>query len=484
MKARYLKSIMLLLLAFTTSCGSSGDNDSPDVPDTTDSTEQESQVMKTMTYTPTSETFANPERGFYTEVESTLSGQISESTLKKLRTDGKTLVQIMYYLSNYKDEAIPQTGLDMINTDLGHVRDAGLKAILRFAYTNSSSGTDAPMDIVLQHMDQLKSVLTANKDVIACTQAGFIGAWGEWYYSSNGLNNASAYKQVLDKWLEILPSDRCIQVRTPQYKRDYLGVTGPISAAQAYNGTAIARLGHHNDAFMADETNLGTYQDVAVDKEYLATEGLYLPIGGETCLPNSTATPSSGSAALEEMKALHWSFLNDAYDTKVLNQWANDGVMTDITNGMGYRLRLVKGEFSTKHNPGSDLVVTLTLTNVGFAAMYNPRDVQLILISADGATTYVASLPDDPRTWKPNVTSKIEATVALPDDIAAGAYKLYLNLPDPEESLSSNPLYSVRLANANIWDSTLGYNDLGVTVNVSSGSTMPKSTSSIKFVRK
>lgn len=484
MKTMPTKILLLLFLGLMVSCGSSGSDDTPGSPDKPNGKGTTSQVMKTVVYSPTDETFANPERGFYTEIESNMSDDVSKNTLAQLRNDGKTLVQILYYLDDYKDKALPETGLTKLNSDFAKVRSAGLKVILRFAYTNSSSGSDAPMDIVLQHMDQLKGVLSANKDVIACVQAGFIGAWGEWYYSSNGLNNARSYKQVLDKWLEILPADRCVQVRTPKYKRDYLGVTQPLSATQAYNGSPIARIAHHNDAFMADATNLGTYSDIVADKQYLAAEGLYLPIGGETCLPSADAQPSSGTAALEEMKALRWSFLNDAYDRKVLNQWTRDGVMKSITDGMGYRVRLTKGEFSTKHNAGSALSVRLTLTNVGFAAMYNPRIVQLVLVSADGSSTYVATLPDDPRTWKPNVTSKISADVALPADIQPGSYRLYLNLPDPEPSLAGNPAYSVRLANANVWDATTGYNDLGVTVNVSSDNSMAKSNSSIKFVKK
>lgn len=479
---KYYKYIGLLLFAVTASCGSG--NGSTTDPVDPDPGTGSSQTMKTVTYQTTDETFANPERGMYTEIECNLTDAVSESKLKSLRNDGKTLVQLLYYLNGYNDKELPSSGITKISADMGRVRNAGMKVILRFAYTDSETGKDAPMDIILKQMDQLKTVFTNDKDVIACVQAGFIGAWGEWYYSSNSLNNTASYNKVISKWLEVLPADRCVQVRTPKYKQDYIGSATAITEAQAYNGTAIARIAHHNDAFMADESNMGTYTDVTKDKAYLATECLYLPIGGETCLPSTTATPSSGAAALQELQTLHWSFLHDGYDTKVLNQWTKDGVMTTIKNKLGYRIQLTSGEYSTKHIAGSSLDVKLKLMNVGFAAMYNPRKLQLILQSTDGSKTWVATLPEDPRTWKPSKSCTVSESVALPSDIAAGQYKLYLYLPDAESSLAGNPLYAVRLANKDIWNSTTGYNDLGVTIAVSATGNLSASTSSIKFVKK
>jgi pimeloyl-ACP methyl ester carboxylesterase len=40
---------------------------------------------------------------------------------------------------------------------------------------------------VVSHLDQLQPILTDNYDVIAFVQAGFIGSWGEWYYTTNNL---------------------------------------------------------------------------------------------------------------------------------------------------------------------------------------------------------------------------------------------------------------------------------------------------------
>ena len=485
MKRTY-KYILNLLLAIAVSTAaiacSSSSSDGPDDP-STPPTDQK-QVLKSVSYTSTDETFLNPERGYYSQMEGSLTKEVSLASLQALRKKGNTLVMLMYYLTGYNNGPLPEDGLAKIGRDFANVRKAGVKAIVRFAYTNRQEGEDAPMDVILGHLDQLKPVLNDNKDVIACAQAGFIGAWGEWYYSTNKLNNTSSYNKLIKKWLEVLPADRCVQVRTPKYKMDYLASNTPLDAQHAHTATDQARIAHHNDAFMADATNMGTYQDVAADKAYLATDGLYLPVGGETCLPSADAAISKGADAVGDLKKLHWSFLNDLYDQKVLNSWKKDGVGTTIANCLGYRIQLVKGTFSTKHSAGSDLSIRLILQNKGFAAMYNPRKVELVLVSADGKTEYVATLPDDPRTWLPAKTSIVEQTVALPTDIQDGSYKLYLALPDACETLAANAMYSVRLANNGVWDEATGRNSLGVNIAVSKTDAMPASTSSVKFVKR
>ena len=473
-----LLNIALLLLALSwVSCSSSGNDDPNPTPNGGDG----SQNLQTVKYTSTKEDFFNPERGMYTMVESNLTTPLSAARLNTAKNAKESLVQIVYYLKDRRNQALSTADLNKITTDLATVRQAGLKAILRFAYSSAATEPDAPLNIIEQHLNNLKPVLVQNKDVIACMQAGFIGAWGEWYYSSNGLNNNASRNEVLAKWLEVLPTDRFVQVRTPAYKRNFTGIQTPLDASFAYKNSPQARIAHHNDAFMADETNMGTYEDVAKDKAYLAQEGLYTPIGGETARPSSTTPPSRGKAALDELKTLHWSFLHDGYDRVVLKQWEKDGVMDEIRMNLGYRLVLMRGKYSTQLTPGSDLNAILSIYNIGFAAMYNPRKVQLILRSKDA--TYIATLPDDPRTWKPRHLTNLTAKVQLPADIPAGDYQLLLFLPDAEPSIAARADYAVRLANKEMWEATTGYNNLGVTIKVEKTGTAPQSTAAVKFIK-
>ena len=63
----------------------------------------------------------------------------------------------------------------------------------------------------------------------------------------------------------------------------------------------------------------------------------------------------------------------------------------------------------------------------------------------------------DPRFWLPEEEQKFTLACSL-IDFKPGAYKLYLNLPDPYESIHNDPRFSIRLANENVWDEATGYN--------------------------
>lgn len=439
------------------------------------------EAVQVVNYLPDTDLFPNPERGFYKQLNNTVA--LSEKTLRNYRNENMSLILRIYYLKEFRNAPIGDELLAQMNRDMDVLRRAGVKAILRFSYAEAIDEPDAPLEVILQHLEQVKPVLQQNKDVIAVLQAGFIGAWGEWYYTTNNLNNDRARKAVLDKILEVLPEGRCVQVRTPNYKRNYTGVREAIRPEEAFGAKAVARIGHHNDCFMASADDYGTYEDVAADKTYLAAEGLYVPMGGETCPPDGV-DPADCVKAQSEMRTLHWSYLNQDYYRGVIDNWEVQGCMDDIVRDMGYRLVLQKGEYSAEHIPGSELSVAIRLQNVGYAPLFNPRNVELVLRSADGKTCYAVQLPDDPRTWQPGKTADLNAKAALPADLAPGDYKLYLFLPDPEPALHDRAEFAVRLANRGCWDEATGYNDLGVVIRVEVTGELPLSSSAVRFVRR
>lgn len=489
MTNRILKrSSLIALLPFLfilgiTACG--GDNH-PNTDDNGSGDDGNGTVigpLKTVNYISTNDLFPNPERGFYKYTDSKGTPALSEQTLRSYRQNNVSLIYRLYYLKDFKNTPISDTFLSQIKQDMEVARKAGIKIILRFAYSLAMDEPDAPLSVILQHLDQIKPILQENKDVIAVLQAGFIGSWGEWYYTTNNLNNDAARKAILDKILEVLPVERTVQVRTPNYKRNYIGMKTAIQAEDAFSGKAIARIGHHNDCFMASADDYGTYTDATIDKSYLNTEGLYLPIGGETCPPDGV-DPADCEKAQAEMRNLRWSYLNEDYYKGVNDTWITGGCMDRIIREMGYRIVLQKGEFSEKHAPGSELYANITLQNLGYAPPFNPRKVELILRSKDGKNTYIASLPDDPRKWQPYKTITVNAKVALPTNLVAGDYKLYLYLPDPESSIHDRPEYAIRLGNKDCWEAETGYNDLGIDFQVNASSNLPASQSSIKFILK
>ena len=479
MKKRHC--ILLAAAAFLAlACGSNTNEENPD-----NGTKKNPETdLKTVTYQLSNNEIANPERGLFTQYESNAKDYVALSYLRKLRSEGKTLVQLMYYLDDYRDKDLPGGFATKLEVDLDQVREAGMKAILRFAYTAKQDGADAPMHIIKRHLDQIKPTLHKQVGVIACVQAGFIGAWGEWYYSTNKLNNPTAYRQLLDKWLEVLPVERCIQVRTPKYKQEYVGNATPLNDRTAFKNTAAARIAHHNDAFMTDETNMGTYEDIEKDKSYVAQDALYLPLGGETAEPPKNVKWASGEKAWNEIYNLHWSFLNDAYYKPLLKSWANGGWLDKIKKFLGYRIALTKVKFSEQNAPGSDLKLNLWFTNTGTACMYNARPACFILRAENGVDEYLANSNIELRAIQPNRPVEIHVQLKLPESLPVRKYKLFMWMPDADQKLQSMPEYAVRLANNTGWDGRTGYNDLDISINVAKDKNAKAGTSPFVFAPK
>ena len=450
--------IFVLLGLLNICCGFSGCSPKPG-----DEPTKEQRI--TVNYKSINDKFPNPERGFYKYSDNlgANGGMLSESALKAYRNNNITLLFRYFYLKDFRNAPLTDKVLDDFDRDMETIRKSGMKCIVRFAYTSAISEPDAPLETILQHLDQLKPRLEKNIDVIAVMQAGFIGSWGEWYYTTNHLNTSGARYEVLKKILETLPSNRMVQVRTPAYKQEFLKRQTPLTQEEAYSEQNVARIGHHNDCFLASTTDYGTYVNIDVDKAYLNKDCLYVPIGGETCPPDGVS-PADGLKAYSEMRYLRFSYLNEDYFREVNNLWVNGGYMDNIIREMGYRLELISGEYPEAVSRGSTFSARIILKNVGFASLFNERKAELILKNAQNS--YRASLDVEPRSWKPTVENALDLDIGIPGDIIPGEYTLYLNLPDVYPSLHDNPDYSVRFANENVWESQSGYNNLLVTIQV------------------
>src|SRR5436190_15701833 len=181
------------------------------------------QAVSTVNYISSSAVINNPERGFYKhhETQSTPYSVLDQNTLNSYKGSNFTLILRMFYLKDFLNGPISGTYLTNIQSDFDKIRNAGLKCIVRFAYTDRTTGTtDATKTQILSHISQLKPLLTSNSDIIAVVQAGFIGTWGEWYYTTHFGQNPTATdfqnrKEVLDAILGALPTSRMVQLRTP-----------------------------------------------------------------------------------------------------------------------------------------------------------------------------------------------------------------------------------------------------------------------------
>lgn len=477
-----------------------------------------------VTYTESPEDFPNPERGFYRPIEVHASNYkvLIEAELRDLRSPqqvpkgnyqvASTLVFRYYILDDVVDTPIKASFFINIKKDFEAARAAGIKLIPRFVYTNRQKKGDcpegficppygdAPKAIILKHIAQLKPVLYANADVIACVQLGFIGTWGEQYYSdffgdasSNGTQGKLIDKnwkdriEVIKAMLDAVPADRMIQLRYPQLKQRYIyGINSPLTSAplkdkEAFTATDKARLGFHNDCFMAGVNDYGTYEDygnsstprtyddtvLKVLRDYAGADGKFVAVGGETCSdafsPMNDCEP--GGRIQAEFAALHYSFINSNYNTEVTNDWQDGGCMDNIKRNLGYRFVLQSAALPDAVAKGGSLNMVLNIKNKGYASPYNKRPVKLLLRNTKTGKITAFTLATDVRRWFTG-SVKVAEAVKIPANLPTGNYEMLLSLPDAYASIAAKPEFSIRLANEGVWEEKTGYNKLNHTITV------------------
>jgi hypothetical protein len=495
--------LSILLLMLQAACSKSGKDDTNAPGD-----------RNIITYTASTEDFPNPERGFYRYSETKAGNYtaLDADELKQWRqlnavSGGNyqvhsTLVFRYFVMDTFKSTPLSTSFLDAIKNDFTIAREAGVKLIPRFVYTTAvTAGAcpegficppygDASKEIVLQHLAQLKPVLADGADVIAVVQLGLIGVWGENYYTdhfgdasqnSQGKlldNNWQDRNEIIRALLDAVPEDRMIQVRYPQIKQRFIygikaGVTVPaLMESEAFTEKDKARIGFHNDCFLASADDYGTYADYGNStspresanntlRAYMMQDSKYVPVGGETC--DDTFSPQNdcdpAGRAETEMREFHYSYLNSAYNNAVNDDWQTGGCMENIKRNLGYRLVLKETVFPKEASAGEPMQISITLDNVGYASPFNKRPAILVLKSKTGGTDHIYDLNTDVRKWFSG-TTKIEQTVNLDATLPKGQYDLFIWLPDQYNSIRSRSEYAIRLANENIWQESTGYNSL------------------------
>ena len=110
-------------------------------------------------YVENQQTIPNPERGFYRHGFAYYCNE-TEFPLHKLEeffNDGIRLVMCYYRLDKTKDEV----DLQRLTQQATRVKAKGMKMILRFFYTESETGDDAPPERVLTHSITLRTSFKA-----------------------------------------------------------------------------------------------------------------------------------------------------------------------------------------------------------------------------------------------------------------------------------------------------------------------------------
>ncbi|GAA0732795.1 DUF4832 domain-containing protein [Aquimarina litoralis] len=444
-------------------------------------------IAQTVNYTSSQNIIANPERGLqkYSITSNNYAtavgaNNLSVSTLEdwKNGSDKVTVVFRYFLLDAFLDSNINNTYLDNIRNDFDNIRLAGLKTIVRFSYSNSQ-GTEPQQPTktqILTHISQIAQILDENKDIILSHQAGFIGTWGEWYYTNSAefgtegsisTEQWNNRKEIVDAMLSATPTNIPLQVRYANIKKTMYGNT-PLTEQTAYKNTANARIGFFNDAFLNDYGDQGTYSVSnqcatpvgTSDYNFIANETKYLPMTGETNGLNGcdSGFRTSGANAIDEMNLTNWTTINRDFYTPFWDGVIASNTYEEIVRRLGYRYTLTSSSVTVNN---LDFDLALEIQNVGFARIFKERDVYLMIQNTETNDIITSLIDTDIRTWENTTTINQNFDIGI-----SGTFKLYLWIPDNDVTLQTNPDYSIQLANTGTWNSPTGYNDLLQTITL------------------
>ena len=420
--------------------------------------------------------------------------RLQEQNVERAVNSGPKLMRSLVSLSDYRYRSLDASFLNALREGFAQIRQQGAKVIPRFAYVvpNSSfQGTggevaeDASLDRVIEHIGQLAPVLRENLDVIAWFEAGFIGAWGEWHGSMNGLDSNSSKDRVREALLANFPVERQILFRvpadvrrwSPQGREDLNADDGAESDPSAWKPARLAmdsarrirsdarRTGMHNDCFMSGETDAGTYPTGDL-RDFTRAWNRNGTFGGEMC--NTWPQRSSCGAIQEEGPAYQVAYLNNSFQMpNFRSQWRQGGCEATAVAAIGPRIALESISHPT--STSGAMTVTVSIRNLGWSRIYNRRSLEVVLLGSGGNEVAAIPLGLSSLDWKSGSTSQT-AEVTVPASVPSGQYRVALRSPDSSESLKRDQRYALRFANQDRnnqrWDSGTGAFVTGTSLQV------------------
>ncbi len=354
-----------------------------------------------------------------------------------------------------------------IDAGLSAYEGSGMRLLVRFVYNFGPAGAlDAPMDVILAHVDQLMPVLLRHRDVIFALEAGFIGTWGEWHTSTSG--NASPAEE--DRLLDALTG--WVQGAFPillRYPADLL----------RYTGTAVPTpgLGLHDDFWASDAHDGGTWiprdgfgtSQLQAYAEAVARSTMFVAEFGALSPSQQTCAALDAYARRIPIQSLSLGI----YPPEIATAIAAQGCLLDFLNRVGTRLEIDRVTLDGPAMAGATLTGTLSLRNGGYGRVIRARPATLVIHR--GATVWgevplpLATL--DLRTLAPMAATAtiVPFSVTLPEAMPGGAVSLAIAFPDPAATLRGDPDYALPLnstdgAGAGLFDRSTGWNHLATFV--------------------
>lgn len=380
-------------------------------------------------------------------------------------------------------------------------RDNGCMVALRFRYdaTGRDNPEPASFEQVLHHIEQIKNsgLLEKYSDIIAYVESGFVGKWGEQH---GGKYTSLQYKaKLLEAMLQAVPAPIPVTVRTPDIFAEWAGIKRSeltdselidSLTSSTYTSDVQAnrnRIGLYDDGYMGSNSDLGTYANREIETDWLHNQTFTSYFGGEFsgnisfAQQYDTYLPEN---AIPEMYKTHLSYINSnifqlykdytfssEYDVADVDNSAYYGqnVYQFIRDHIGYRFVLRKSELTSKTAQGEEISVNFEVENTGFAGVI-PEVQSYVILEKDGIYT-LAEADIDCRNWKSCSKSTETLDIKIPSNLPSGEWNVYfkLNMGTEADIMNMNSR-SIRFANDDVWNGSLGANYMGsISVTESAG---------------
>lgn len=411
-----------------------------------------------------------------------------------LRTsDRLNVIVLVFNLNDYRGTDTIDSNFitDTVAASFTSIRANNFMCIVRvvYDYVGNGSASDPAPSRVLTHINQLASTFNSNKDVILFYQSGMLGSYGEWFESANhgndnwpiednggGLKLAMVQRQ-LEQW-----TDRPIAIRYPRHLRWFLNDEStvddatPQPSSPRITGTGNAdRLTEHDDSFLANPTNGGTYhfngEDERGDKAWqiarMAAKNLFISVEQEDFGDQGQGAKDLRESRWSEFEDRRVISFSEDYTAATMDWWATEvnpdtgrTYRQDMDRYAGYRLVLVRGSFPTSVVNTDNYVFSLTWKNVGWTTTHKAFTPKVKF----GSQAVVTATAD--KTSKAVLPGGAEVTITYTVNTPAttGSQALKFEYDDPDSL--TDVAYNLRPANVGIYDTGTGLVDLQHSVTV------------------
>lgn len=417
--------------------------------------------IKTIKYEESTESFLNPDIGFYNPLYYTLTPDgidnvnkydycFGYNSLLHLRID---LSRFSFKTNNISDLELSDKAISDLDTLFNNINNASSTAIVRFAYDKFEgvSNLEPEVNIIEKHIISLCYLFNKYASCITTVECGLIGPWGEMHTSI--LANQETYNKLINVYLNNT-TDTLILLRRPKFIYEYYGYT--LDNLDTFN-VSNNRLGVYNDGYLGSSTDLGTYDDREKETNFLSkiNKGSNLNYyGGEVTIPSSEYNILNN--AQDEMFKLGLSYLNSCWNDEVITRWkntkytGNDKLYKNlseydyINNHLGYRLvcNELKYSINSKY-----LSFNLSISNQGFGNLIRKKKLYILITDIDN-NIMIKEEVSTYDLYNLNYNLNISSLENNTD------YNLYLSLCD---DYTNTPIRAIRFAN-DIWNEDLKSN--------------------------